>query len=365
MDYYEILGINKSSTKIEIKKAYRKLAMKYHPDKNPGNAEAEEKFKQINEAYQILSDDEKKAVYDQYGKEGLEGRGYKTDFNFNDIFDMFNDMFEGGFGSGFEEEKSYTPYDIDKALEITLNFEEAAYGISKEIEIEYFALCRECRGSGAKEKEKCPTCKGKGSILTGNGFIRMSQTCPTCRGKGYIIKEKCKKCNGRGFIRKKEKIHIDIPAGVDNGMKMRIPGKGNESSNRGRGDLYLIFKVKPSKIFKREGNNLIVEIPVFFTSAILGDKINIPTLSKAKEIEIKPFTKDKTQIVFKNLGLADPNTGYKGNLYAIINITYPKKLNKSQKELLEKLHESFTKEIKKHKSFLDEAIDKVKSWFKD
>jgi len=359
MDYYEILGVSKTASKIEIKKAYRKLAMKYHPDKNPGDKEAEEKFKLINEAYQVLSDDEKRAIYDRYGKEGLEGRGYRPQNDFSDIFDMFNDIF-GGFG--FEEEDD-TPYDLDKAIEVTLEFEEAAYGISKEIEIEYFALCPKCQGSGAKTKETCPTCKGQGRVIISNGFMRIAQNCPNCNGRGYIIKEKCDECSGRGFILKKEKIHIDIPAGVDSGMRMRIPRKGNEGK-RGRGDLYLVFNVKPSKIFKRKGNNLIVEVPVFFTSAILGDSVKIPTLEGEKEIEIKPFTKEKTQIMFKGLGLPDPNTGYKGDLYAILQIVYPNKLTPEQKELLEKLHKSFGKEVKEHKSILEEAIEKVKSWFK-
>ena len=357
MDYYEILGVSRTATKEEIKKAYRRLAMKYHPDRNPGDKEAEEKFKLINEAYQVLSDDEKRAIYDRYGKEGLEGRGYRPNYDFNDIFDMFSEIF-GGFE--FEEE---LPYDLDRAIEVELEFEEAVYGVSKEIEVEYFALCPKCKGSGAKSKATCPTCRGQGKVVISNGFMRIAQSCPNCEGRGFIIKEKCDECRGRGFIIKKEKIHIDIPAGVDNGMRMRVARKGNEGK-RSRGDLYLIFKVKPSKIFKREGNNLIVEVPVFFTSAILGDKIKIPTLEGEKEIEIKPFTKDKTRLVFRGLGLPDVNSGYKGDLYAILNIVYPKKLNSEQKELLEKLHQSFTGEIKEHKSILEEAIEKVKSWFK-
>ena len=360
MDYYEILGVSRSATKEEIKKAYRKLAMKYHPDRNPGDKEAEEKFKLINEAYQVLSDDEKRAIYDRYGKEGLEGRGYRPKTNFEDIFDMFKEIF-GDFG--FNEYEEELPYDIDRAIEVELEFEEAVYGVSKEIEIDYFALCPKCKGTGAKTKTTCPTCKGQGKVIISNGFMRIAQSCPNCEGRGFIIKEKCDECKGRGFIIKKEKIHIDIPAGVDSDMRMRIPRKGNEGK-RGRGDLYLIFKVKPSKIFKRKGNDLIVEVPLFFTSAILGDKVKIPTLEGEKEIEIKPFTKDKTKLIFKGLGIKDVNTGYKGDLYAILNIVYPKKLNQEQKELLEKLHQSFTGEIKEHKSILDEAIEKVKSWFK-
>ena len=363
MDYYEILEISRTATEVEIKKAYRKLAMKYHPDKNPGDKEAEEKFKQINEAYEVLSDPKKRAIYDKYGKAGLDGNiggGGFGGFNFDDIFESFSDIF----GGGRRSREPQPPYDIDKAIEVELEFEEAVFGVSKEFDITYFSMCKKCEGTGAEEKETCPTCHGRGSVVIGNGFMRISQTCPDCEGRGFKIKKECKECKGKGYTVKEDKVKVDIPAGVDNGMRMRIPAKGNETFSGLRGDLYLLFKVKESKIFRRVNNNIIVDVPVFFTSAILGDKIKIPTLTGHKEIEIKPNTKDKTKIVFRGEGVADPNTGYKGDLVAIINIEYPKKLSGEQKELLEKLHQSFTGEIKEHKNFLEEAIEKVKGFFK-
>ena len=363
MDYYEILGVSRTATEVEIKKAYRRLAMKYHPDKNPGDKEAEEKFKQINEAYQVLIDPEKRAKYDKYGKAGINGNfneGFSFEFDFDDIFDTFSEIF----GGKKRRREPEPPYDIDKAIEVNLEFEEAIYGVSKEFDITYFGICKKCNGSGAESKETCPTCGGRGNVVIGNGFMRISQTCPECRGKGFRVKKACNECSGKGYIVKEDKVKVDIPAGVDSGMRMRIPAKGNETFSGLRGDLYLIFRVKESKIFKRVDNNIIVEVPVFFTSAILGDTIKIPTLTGHKEIEIKPNTKDKTKIIFPKEGVADPNTGFKGDLIAIINIVYPKKLNSEQKELLEKLHQSFTGEIKEQKSFLEEAIEKVKSFFK-
>ncbi len=359
MDYYEILGVSRTATQVEIKKAYRKLAMKYHPDRNPGDKEAEEKFKQINEAYQVLSDEEKRAIYDRYGKEGLEGRGYKTDFSFQDIFDMFGDFFNQGGGVS-----DNLPYDIDKLVEVKLSFEEAVFGVSKEIDITYFKPCKACDATGAKEKETCPVCKGQGQVVMGNGFMRIAQTCPECKGRGFKVKKECDECKGKGFIVSEDKVKIDIPAGVDTGMRMRVAGYGNETKSGLRGDLYLVFKVEESKIFKRVGNNVIVEVPIFFTSAILGDKVKIPTLEGEKELEIKPHTKDNTKFIFRGEGIADPNSGRKGDLIAVVKIVYPSKLNEEQRELLEKLHKSFGGEINDHKSFLEEAIEKVKSFFK-
>ena len=358
-EYYEILQVSKTATKSEIKKAYRKLAMKYHPDRNPGDKEAEEMFKKINEAYEVLSNDEKRAIYDQYGKAGLDGH-----MGSSGGFSGFEDIFEEFFGFGGKKAQKQTPYNLDILVEVTLEFKEAVFGVKKEIDIEYYSICKTCDGSGAKKSHTCPTCNGQGQVFIRQGFMSIGQTCPTCSGSGIIIDEKCDECNGKGYKVNKDKVEIDLPAGVDNGMRMRIPNKGNEYFDGSRGDLYIQINVKEDKVFKRRDDDIFVEVPIFFTSAILGDKVKIPTLTGEKELEIKPHTKDNKKFIFKGEGIANVHTGRKGNLIAILHIVYPEKLTEDQKELLEKLHKSFGKEVTEHKSIFEEAIDKVKGWFK-
>ncbi len=358
-EYYEILQVSKTATKSEIKKAYRKLAMKYHPDRNPDDKEAEEMFKKINEAYEVLSNDEKRAIYDQYGKAGLDGH-----MGSSGGFSGFEDIFEEFFGFGGKKAQKQTPYNLDILVEVTLEFKEAVFGVKKEIDIEYYSICKTCDGSGAKKSHTCPTCNGQGQVFIRQGFMSIGQTCPTCSGSGIIIDEKCDECNGKGYKVNKDKVEIDLPAGVDNGMRMRIPNKGNEYFDGSRGDLYIQINVKEDKVFKRRDDDIFVEVPIFFTSAILGDKVKIPTLTGEKELEIKPHTKDNKKFIFKGEGIANVHTGRKGNLIAILHIVYPEKLTEDQKELLEKLHKSFGKEVTEHKSIFEEAIDKVKGWFK-
>ena len=358
-EYYEILQVTKTATKSEIKKAYRKLAMKYHPDRNPDDKEAEEMFKKINEAYEVLSNDEKRAIYDQYGKAGLDGH-----MGSSGGFSGFEDIFEEFFGFGGRKAQKQTPYNLDILVEVTLEFKEAVFGVKKEIDIEYYSICKTCDGSGAKKSHTCPTCNGQGQVFIRQGFMSIGQTCPTCSGSGIIIDEKCDECNGKGYKVNKDKVEIDLPAGVDNGMRMRIPNKGNEYFDGSRGDLYIQINVKEDKVFKRRDDDIFVEVPIFFTSAILGDKVKIPTLTGEKELEIKPHTKDNKKFIFKGEGIANVHTGRKGNLIAILHIVYPEKLTEDQKELLEKLHKSFGKEVTEHKSIFEEAIDKVKGWFK-
>ena len=362
-EYYEILQVSKTATKSEIKKAYRKLAMKYHPDKNPDDKEAEEMFKKINEAYEILSNDEKRAIYDQFGKAGLEGQMGGSRGGFGGFGDIFDDFF--GFSGGRDQKsRRETPYNLDILIEVELEFKEAVFGAKKEKEYKYYTICKACSGSGAKKSHTCPTCSGHGQVFISHGFMRIAQTCPECHGSGQVIEEECEECKGAGYKINKDKVELDIPAGVDDGMRMRVANKGNEDFDGRRGDLYIQLSVKEDKIFKRRGNDIFVEVPIFFTSAILGDKVKIPTLKSETEIEIKPHTKDNTKYRFKGEGISDVHTGIKGNLYAILKIIYPEKLTDEQKELLEKLHKSFGKEVNEHKSIFEEAIEKVKGWFK-
>ncbi len=358
-EYYEILQVSKTATKTEIKKAYRKLAMKYHPDKNPNNKEAEEMFKKINEAYQILSDDEKRAIYDRYGKAGLDGH-----MGSSGGFSGFEDIFEEFFGFGSRKPQKQTPYNIDILIEVEIEFKEAVFGAEKEIEFDYFSICKDCHGSGAKKQHTCPTCNGAGQIFIRQGFMNIGQTCPQCGGSGQIIEEECEACKGAGYKIVHDKTTIKLPAGVDSGMRMRVARKGNEDFDGIRGDLYVQISVKKDAVFHRRGNDIVVEVPVFFTSAILGDTIKIPTLKGEKELQIKPHTENGKKYLFKGEGIADVHTGINGNLIAILKIVYPSKLNEEQKELLEKLHQSFGKEVKEHKGIFEEAIEKIKSWFK-
>ncbi|WP_200762403.1 molecular chaperone DnaJ [Nitrosophilus alvini] len=370
LDYYEILEVERGATFDEIKKAYRKLALKYHPDRNQGNKEAEEKFKLINEAYQVLSDENKRAIYDRYGKSGLENQGFEgfSHSSYEDIMEFFESVFGGSFGGfGFGNRKrDDQKYPLDLSYEMEISFEEAIFGTQKEIDYEYKIPCSACGGTGAKDRELqvCPECGGNGQIYYRQGFMTFSQTCPRCNGSGRIIKEKCPECKGLGFERKREKITINIPEGIDNGDKIRVSHKGNIGINGQRGDLYITFYVKEDEHFVRYNDDIYLEVPVFFTQAILGETIKIPTPRGEKELKLPAGVKDKEQFVFKGEGVRNVRSGHKGNLIVQIKIVYPKKLTEEQKELLLKLQESFGIESKPHESVFENVFEKIKGWFK-
>ncbi|MDM5271191.1 molecular chaperone DnaJ [Sulfurovum sp. zt1-1] len=374
LDYYEILEVSKECSGSELKKSYRKLAMKYHPDRNPDDKEAEEKFKVINEAYQVLSDDEKRSIYDRYGKAGLEGQGMGGGFgsaNMDDIMDIFNSMFGGssGFGGfgGFGQTRRDPgqKYALDFEIELPLKFNEAIFGCEKKIDITYKVPCDDCQGTGAKDGklETCDYCGGQGQVVMRQGRMQFAQTCPKCHGEGRKATEKCPSCSGKGYKTKDETITINIPAGVDSGNRLRAQGYGNEDRHGRRGDLYLTFIVEEDENFIRNGNDIYIEVPVFFTQAILGETLTIPTLDGETELELKQGTKDKEQFIFEGEGVADVHSGRKGRLIAQVKMVLPKKINDEQRELLEKLQESYGVESRPHKSTFESAFDRVKSWF--
>ncbi len=373
LSYYEILEVSQNADKTTIKKAYRKLAKQYHPDKNPGDKEAEHKFKLCNEAYQCLSDDQQRSTYDRYGKEGLQGMGggsRRSAGGFDDLGSMFEDMFNG-FGGG-QSRRRQNPadmekYPLDMNVDMYISFHEAIFGCEKEVEFTYKTSCKDCKGTGAKNGKlsTCKQCKGQGQVYMKQGFMTFSQTCPVCQGTGSAASDACKSCHGNGYDEVRESVTVKIPKGIDTGNRLRVSGKGNIGKRGSRGDLYVTFEVKPDKHFIRSENDVYIEIPVFFTQAVAGDSLTIPSLTGELELKLDVGTRDKQHFTFRGEGIDDVHGHGKGDLIAQVNITYPKKLNSEQAELLTKLQESFgIEESKPHESVLDSAIDKMKGWFK-
>jgi len=373
LSYYEILEVSQSADKTTIKKAYRAMAKKYHPDKNQGDSEAEHKFKLCNEAYQCLSDEQQRSTYDRYGKEGLQGMGggRRSSGGFDDLGSMFEDMFNG-FGGGGGSRRRQNPadmekYPLDMNVDMHISFHEAIFGCEKEIEFSYKKSCKPCKGTGAKDGKlsTCKQCKGQGQVYMKQGFMTFSQTCPVCNGVGSAPADKCKSCRGNGYEETREKVSIKVPAGIDSDNRLRVSGKGNIGKRGSRGDLYVTFSVNPDKHFVRNGNDVYIEIPVFFTQAVAGDTITIPSLTDELELKLDVGTRDKQHFTFRGEGIDDVHGHGTGDLIAQVNITYPRKLSDAQQEILTQLQESFgIEESKPHESVLDSAIDKMKGWFK-
>ena len=373
LSYYEILEVSRDADKATIKKAYRRLAKKYHPDKNAGDKEAEHMFKLINEAYQCLSDEKQRSIYDRYGKEGLQGMSGGGRSNagasaFDDLGAIFEEMFGGGFGGGGRRQNpaDMDKYPLDMNIEMRVTFNEAIFGCEKEIKYTYKKACQTCKGTGAKDGKlsTCPQCKGQGQIFMKQGFMTFSQTCPVCNGSGSAATKKCEDCKGSGYEEIRETITISVPKGIDTGNRLRVSGKGNIGKSGRRGDLYVTFEVEPDKHFIRNDNDVYIEIPVFFTQAIKGDTITIPSLTGELELKLDIGTRDQQRYTFRGEGIDDVHGHGKGDLIAIVNIQYPKKLNDEQIELLDKLQESFGIESKPHEGVLDSVIEKMKKWFK-
>lgn len=366
IDYYELLEVSKDADKSTIKKSYRRIAMQCHPDKNPGDDEAEEKFKAINEAYQVLSDDEKRSIYDRYGKAGLEGGASRGGGfgGFDDLGSIFEEMFGFGGASQRRERKTYN-YNRDTSVEVELEFNEAVFGCKKEIKYKFKEACSPCNATGAKDAKlsTCKTCAGAGQVHTRQGFMTFAQTCPTCSGSGQAKTDNCSSCKGRGYHEKEDSFKVDIPEGVNDGMRIRVSNKGNTIPNNQRGDLYLQVKVKEDAHFVRHDDDIYYEAPIFFTQIALGAKIKIPSLRGELELEIPKGAKDKQQFTFRNEGVKSVQGYGKGDLIVQLKIEYPKKINSEQKELLEKLQNSFGIESTPHQEKFEGMFDKVKKWF--
>lgn len=362
-DYYEVLGISKDSSKEEIEKAFRKLAMKYHPDVSK-EANAAEKFKQISEAYAVLSDDEKKKQYDTFGSDAF-GQAYSQEdifrgFDFDDIFgEMFGggsifDMFFGGPRRRRVRRGSNLRYDLE------LGFEEAAFGTKKEIEVPRHEKCKKCDGTGSKDKEmvSCPDCHGSGiykqTHRTPFGMFSQTTTCRACGGTGEVMKEACPECHGKGLFRKKRKIKVTVPAGVDTGYTLRISGEGEAIRNGPNGDLFVVVHVKPHKIFKRDEDDIYLEIPITFSQAALGDEIEIPTLKGKAKLKVPAGTQSGTVFRLKGQGIENIDGYDKGDEYVKINVHTPTKLSKKEKDVFRELSKSDKKDLKR--TFFDKLL---------
>ncbi len=351
-DYYEVLGVARNASGDEIKKAYRKLAMQYHPDRNPGNKEAETKFKEATEAYEVLKDEQKKAAYDQFGHQafgagaggagGAYGQGFEG-FDFNDIFSNFSDIF-GDLGGGRQTKKRSSAIrgsDIRYNLEISL--EEAFKGTTEKITFTIPSTCETCRGSGAQGNEKpsnCSTCKGSGKIRAQQGFFIVERTCTSCGGTGQVIKNPCKSCGGEGRVNKEKTLSVKIPAGIEDGNRIRLSGEGEAGARGGpAGDLYVFVSIRRHEFFTRKGDDLYFEMPIKFTTAALGGSIEIPTIDGTKaKLQIPEGSQNNDQFRLKSKGMSVMNTGgRRGDMYVKINIETPVKLSGEERELLQKL----------------------------
>jgi molecular chaperone DnaJ len=377
-DYYEVLGVDRKASEEEIKKSYRKLAVKFHPDKNPGDAQAEEKFKEIGEAYDVLMDADKRAAYDRYGHAAFSGAGGGArggggfGGGFHDPFDIFREVFgmgsEGGggifdqiFGAGTQtRDRGGRQRGSDLRYDLQITLEEAAFGTEKEIELLKHDTCVRCNGNGAEAGSKamtCPTCQGRGQVITARGFFQVSQTCPRCRGTGQVIDRPCRDCGGDGRLEKRSRIKLKIPAGIDDGARLRSSRNGEAGVRGGPpGDLYVVVHVREHEIFAREEDDLYCEVPLSFATAALGGELTVPTLQGKATLKIPAGTQGNTQFRLRGHGVVNIDSKTKGDLRVRVIVEVPTRLNPEQRRKLEEFAESCGDDNSPmHKKFFEQA----------
>jgi molecular chaperone DnaJ len=345
-DYYRVLGVSRDASLDEIKKSYRQLALKHHPDRNPGNKDAEEKFKEASEAYEVLHDAEKRRLYDTYGHEGLSSTGFTGFRDFSDIFRSFSDIFGDafGFGGGFGGGAAAGPraqQGSDLRYDLTLDFLDAALGTEVTVEVPRVVNCPTCGGSGAKPGTKrvpCPQCHGRGVVSRSHGIFQITTTCPRCQGMKEFFAESCPDCNGEGRLREKKKIKVKIPPGMDSGTHLIMSGEGNQGAYGGPpGDLYIVLHVRPHEFFRRDGYDLHLQVPVSFVQAAMGTRLTIPTLKATHELVIPPGTQPSEVIRLKGEGVPYPKGSRRGDLLVEVKVLIPRTLTANQRQLLEEL----------------------------
>jgi molecular chaperone DnaJ len=368
-DYYEVLGLNKDAAEAEIKKAYRKLAMKHHPDRNPDSKDGEEKFKEAKEAYEILTDPERRRAYDAYGHAGVNpqmgaGPGQEGFGGFAEAFgDIFSDIFGGGQGRG--RASVFRGADLRYNLEVSL--EQAARGTETKIRIPTMETCETCKGSGAKpgtHPKTCDTCHGAGTVRLSQGFFSIQQTCPTCHGTGKTVTDPCATCRGAGRLKKHKTLAVKIPAGVDEGDRIRLSGEGEAGVNGGPpGDLYVVIHLKAHGVFQRDGDDLHCEMPISFTQAALGGEIDIPTLDGSAKIKVPPESQTGQVFRLRGKGIKGVRSSYPGDLLCEVVVETPVRLTERQRELLRELEDINTKDSNRHNPRARSFMDKVREFF--
>ena len=361
-DYYEVLGVTRESDSDEVKRAYRQMALKYHPDRNPGDQEAEDLFKEAAEAYEVLQDPEKRRIYDQYGHEGLQGAGFRGFNGFEDVFSSFGDIFEEFFGGGRRRRRTGPSRGSDLRYDLEIDFIEAALGKEVELTIPKEENCSDCNGTGSETglRQTCSTCGGQGQVYQSRGFIRMATTCPNCEGLGQVVSDPCPGCSGRGRVAVEKKVAVRIPAGVDTGSRLRLRNEGEAGRLGGpQGDLYVVVHVRAHEYFEREGDHVLLHVPISMVDATLGGEVEVPTLEGSRKLKVPKGINTGEVLRFRNEGFPNIRGYGKGDQIMEIQVQTPTNLTKKQVELLREFS-ALEEEKGKKKSWAERAAEKVK-----